>query len=77
MTMVIGRATNWVGRAGLDRANNGLGQNRVGSKLARTVQAKILAAQPALKTGLVGPNSLLKAKKKKIGQAGSGRAIRA
>ena len=61
-----------MGRAGLDRVNSGSGQNRAGPKLARFFQAKILIAQPALKTGPVGPNSLLKAKKKSIGP---GRAI--
>ena len=36
---------------------------RAGPKLARFFRAKILTAQPALKTGPVGPNSLFKAKK--------------
>ena len=56
----------------MGRANSGLGQNRAGPKLAWIFWAKILAAQPALKTGLVGPNSLLKAKKIRAGRAGSG-----
>ena len=50
-----------IGRAGLD-------QQWAGPKSG---QAKILTAQPVLKTGLVGPNSLLKAKKNR---GGSGRA---
>ena len=66
------RDGNRAGRVGLDRANSGLGQSLVGLKLARIFQAKILVAQPALKTELVGPNSLLKAKKIRVGQAGSG-----
>ena len=49
-----------------------MGQNRAGPKLARIFQAKILVAQPTLKTGLVGPNSLLKAKKIRAGRVGSG-----
>ena len=53
-------------RAG--RANSGPGQNRAGLKLAWFFRAKILTAQPALKTGPVGPNSLFKKKK---GRAGS------
>ena len=57
-----------IGRVG--PANSGLGQNRVRSNLTRIFRTKILAAQPALKTGLVGPNSLLKAKKKKSGRSG-------
>ena len=57
-----------IGRAG--QANGGLGQNRAGPKLARFFRAKILTAQPALKIGLVGSNSLLKAKKIRAGQAG-------
>ena len=55
----MGRGGN---RAG--RANSGSGQNWVGPKLARFFRAKILTAQPALKTGPIGPNSLFKAKKK-------------
>ena len=61
--MFRGRAGNRAGRAGLGRANSGLGQNRAGPKLARFFRAKILTAQPALKTGLIGKNSLLKEKK--------------
>ena len=64
------RAGNREGRAGLGRANSGLGQNRAGSKLARFFLAKILVTQPTLKTGLVGPNSLLKAKKFRSGRVG-------
>ena len=63
------RASN---RAGPGGANSGLGQNRAGPKLARIFPAKILVTQPALKTELVGPNSLLKAKKIRAGRAGSG-----
>ena len=59
----MGRGGNWAGRAGLGRTNSGLGQNRAGPKLARFFLAKILTAQPALKTWPVGPNSLFKAKK--------------
>ena len=57
------RGGNRAGRAGLGRANTGPGQNRAGLKLARFFRAKILTAQPALKTGPVGPNSHFKAKK--------------
>ena len=65
------RGGNRAGRAGLGRANSGPGQNRAGPKLARFFRVKILIAQPALKTGLVGPNSLFKAKKN---SGGPGRA---
>ena len=51
-----------------------LGQNRAGPKLARFFQAKILTAQPVLKTGPIGPNSLFKAKKK-FGRVGPDLAI--
>ena len=68
----MSRAGNRAGQAGLGWANSGLGENRVGPKLARFFRAKILVAQPALKTGLVGPNSLLKAKKNRASRAGSG-----
>ena len=44
---------------------------RAGPKLGRFFMAKILTAQPALKIGSVGPNSLLKAKKL-FGRVGSG-----
>ena len=64
------RGGNWAGRAGLGRANSGPGQNRAGPKLARFFRAKILTAQPALKTGPVEPNSLFKAKKVWAGRAG-------
>ena len=57
------RGGNRAGRAGLGWANSGSGQNRVGPKLAQFFRAKILTAQPAIKTGPVGPNSLFKAKK--------------
>ena len=65
----IERAGNRAGRAGLGWANSGLGQNRARPKLARFFRANILVAQPALKTGLVGPNSLFKAKKIRAGRA--------
>ena len=52
-----------MGRAGLGWANTGPGQNRAGLKLVWFFRAKILTAQPALKTGPVGPNSHFKAKK--------------
>ena len=68
---VICRAGNRAGRDGLGQANSWLGQNRVEPKLARFFRAKILVAQPALKTGLVGLNSLLKAKNILVGRAGS------
>ena len=61
--MVVIRGGNRAGRAGLGRANTGPGQNRAGLKLARFFRAKILTAQPALKTGPIGPNSHSKAKK--------------
>ena len=67
---VIGRGGNRAGRARLGRANSGQGQNRVGPKLVRFFRAKILTAQPALKTGPVGLNSLFKAKKIPAGRAG-------
>ena len=70
----MGRGGNRAGWAGLGRANSGPGQNRAGSKLARFFRAKILTAQPALKTGPVGPNSLFKAKKIRPGRAITGRA---
>ena len=44
-------------------------EGRAGNRAGR---AKILVAHPALKTGLVGPNSLLKVKKIRAGRAGSG-----
>ena len=69
--MAIGRAgPGWEGRAGLGRASNGSGQNRVDPKLIRFFWIKILTAQSALKTGLIGPNSIFKVKK----TDGSGRA---
>ena len=69
------RGGNRAGRAGLGRANSGPGQNRAGPKLARCFLAKILTAQPALKTEPVGPNSIFKAKKKiRSGRAGPYRA---
>ena len=67
----MSRGGNRAGRAGLGRAKSGPGQNRAGPKLARFFRAKILIAQPALKTGPVGPNSLFKAKKN---SGGPGRA---
>ena len=70
LKLVMVRADNRAGRAGLGLANSGLVQNRVRPKLARIFLAKILAAQLALKIGLVWPNSLLKAKKIRAGRAG-------
>ena len=61
------RCSNRTGRVGLGRVNSGPGQNRVGLKLARFFRAKILTAQPALKTGPIWPNSLFKAKKNSDG----------
>ena len=66
------RGGNRAGRTGLGRANSGLGQNWAGPKLTRFFRARILTAQPALKTGLVGPNSLFKAKIIQAGWAGPG-----
>ena len=68
----LGRGGNRAGRAGLGRANSGPGQNRAGPKLARFFRAKILTAQPALKTGPVGPNSLFKVKKNSGGPGPTG-----
>ena len=62
----------------MGRAKTGLifsGQNWpgfFGQKLARFFRAKILTAQPVLKIGSIGPNSLLKAKKIRAGWTGSG-----
>ena len=42
------------------------------AQIGPVFRAKILTAQPALKTGPVGPNSLFKAKKIRAGQAGPG-----
>ena len=72
MHILIFRGGNREGRAGLGRANSGPGQNWAGQKLARFFRAKILTAQPALKTGPVGPNSLFKAKKIQTGRAEPG-----
>ena len=66
------RGGNRAGRAGLGLANSGLGQNRAEPKLARFFPAKILTAQPALKTGPVGLNSLFKAKKNSGGPGHTG-----
>ena len=66
------RGGNRGGRAGLGRANSGSDQNQAGPKLTRFFRAKILTAQPVLKIGLVGPNSLFKAKKNSAGRAGPG-----
>ena len=70
--LLKGRGGNRAGRTVLDRANSGSSQNRAGPKLARFFWAKIFTAQPALKTGPVGPNSLFKAK---INSGGPGWAI--
>ena len=69
---IISRGGNQAGRAEPGWANSGSGQNRAGPKLARFFRAKILTAQPALKTGPVGPNNLFKAKKNsgRSGRAG-------
>ena len=71
--LILTGAGYQAGRAGLGRANSGLGQNWARQKLVRIFRAKILAAQPALKIGLAGPNSVLKAKK--LGHVGPGWAI--
>ena len=68
---MVDRAGNHASRVGLGRANSGLGQNRTESKLIRFFRIKILVAQPALKTGLVGPNSLLNTKKIRMDRIGS------
>ena len=68
----MSRGGNRAGRAGLGRANSGSSQNQAGPKLARFFRAKILTAQPALKTGPVGPNSHFKAKKIRAGWVGPG-----
>ena len=70
--MSVIRGGNRAGRAGLGLANSGPGQNRARPKLARFFWAKVLTAQPALKTGPVGPNSIFKAKKIRAGRAGPG-----
>ena len=60
---------------GPGRAKTRSGQNWpgfFGPKLARFFRAKILTAQPALKTGPIGPNSHFKAKKIPAGRAGPG-----
>ena len=66
--IVLYRGDNRVGRAGLGQANGGPSQNRAESKLARFFRAKILTAQPVLKTGSVGLNSLFKTKKNSGGR---------
>ena len=66
------RGGNRAGRAGLGWANSGSRQNRAGLKLAQFFRAKILTAQPALKTGPVGLNSLFKAKKNSGGPGHTG-----
>ena len=65
----VGDESRGGNRAG--RANSGSGQNRAGPKLTQCFRAKILTAQPALKTGPIRPNSLFKTKKK-FGRAGPG-----
>ena len=62
---------NRTGRDGLGRVNNGLGLNWP-NFLGLKIGLKILVAQLVLKTGLIGPNNLLKAKKIKADQTGSG-----
>ena len=70
--LLVIRGGNRTGRAGLGPANSGPGQNLVGSKLSRFFRAKILTAQPVLKTGPVGPNSIFKAKKNSGGPGHTG-----
>ena len=72
LVLVLVRGGNRAGRAGLGRANSGPGQNRAGPKLARFFWAKILTAQPALKSEPVEPNSLFKAKKNSGGPGHTG-----
>ena len=69
VTRIVHRGGNRAGRAGLGWANSGPGQNQVGPKLARFFLAKVLTAQPALKTEPVGPNSLFKGKKIRASRA--------
>ena len=69
---IIDRGGNRAGQVGLGRGNSGPGQNRAGPKLAQFFKAQILTAQPALKTGLVWPNSLFKAKKNSAGLGHTG-----
>ena len=57
-------------RAGLDWAGSKPGR----VKIDPFFRAKILTAQPILKTGPVGPNSLFKTKKFRADRAGSYRA---
>ena len=72
ISMELSRGGNRAGRAGLGLAKTGPGQNRAWPKLAWFFGAKILTAQPVLKTGPVGPNSHFKAKKIRAGRAGPG-----
>ena len=65
--IVRNRGGNRVGRT-----KSGPGQNRAGPKLARFFRTKILTAQPVLKIGSIGLNSLFKAKKN---SGGPSRAI--
>ena len=65
-----GVSTRGGNRAG--RANSGPGQNRAEPKLARFFRAKILTAQPILKTEPVGPNSIFKEKKIRTDRTGPG-----
>ena len=69
---MVDRAGNQAGWIGLGRVNSGIGQNRIGSKLTWFFSIKILVAQPILKTGLVGLNSLLNVKKNRMDRIGSG-----
>ena len=68
------RGGNRTGRVGLGWAGPTVGwaKNRAEPKLARFFRAKVLTAQPALKTGPIGPNSIFKAKKIRAGRAGPG-----
>ena len=59
----IARAGNRACRAGLGRAKTGPGQNWPG------FFGQNFSNPAALKTGLIGPNSLLKAKKIRAGRA--------
>ena len=50
-----------------------MGRAKIGQvKIGPIFRAKILLAQPALKTGLVGPNNFFKAKKKSGGSGHTG-----
>ena len=69
LDLIFHCASSHAARAG-NRA--GPGQNLIGLKFVRFFRAKILIAQPVLKTRPIGPNSTFKVKKN---SGGSGRVI--